>query len=224
MVRISRILTIVALAMVITAGLASNGSASSMSWGGQVFGGFDTFKMGDWNDAIDQANASGSNFDNVKSGYSFGVGPTLTVNGTWQLGAHFEMLMGKKSDDAASGQSLQPSANAFGVSAMYLFPSKSSMSYALGGGVDYMTLTGKLDSPGTSAKIEGSGVGGQLLGMTNYAFSPMFSGNLSAGYRLANISIDKIGGSSTSGSPLQSEDYSGVIARVGISFHQPSHN
>jgi hypothetical protein len=224
MVRIPRILTIVALAMVITSGLASNGSAATMSWGGQVFGGFDTFKMGDWNDAIDAANAGGSTFDKVNSGYSFGLGPTLTVNGQWQLGAHFEMLMGKKSEDATSGQTLSPSSNAFGVSAMYLFPSKTSMSFGLGGAVDYMTLTGKVEGTVPDAKIEGSGVGGQLLGMTSYAFSPMFSGSLTAGYRLANINIDKVGGTSTTGSPLQSEDYSGVIARVGLSFHQPSHN
>ena len=53
--------------------------------------------------------------------------------------------------------------------------------------------------------------------------APRFSGNLTAGYQIANIKIDKIGGidPATAGSTLQHEDYSGAVVRLGISVHQP---
>jgi hypothetical protein len=208
-----------ALAMV---SLAATVSASSMRWGGEVWGAFNTHTMGDWNDAIDQANASGSNFDNIKSGFSFGVGPTMIVNNQWQFGAHYERLNAKSSEDASIQQKLSPSANSFGVSGMYLFPSKGMAAFGLGLSLDFTNLSGNLEASGTELKIEGSGVGGQLLGSARYAFSPMFSGNLTAGYRLANIDIDTVGGASTAGSSLNSEDYSGLVVRAGLSLSQPA--
>src|SRR5689334_8807167 len=99
-----------ALAMV---SLVATVSASTMRWGGEAWGAFNTHTMSDWNDAIDQANASGSNFDNIRSGFSFGVGPTMIVNNQWQFGAHYERLMAKSSEDASIQQKLSPSANSF---------------------------------------------------------------------------------------------------------------
>jgi len=220
MLRFSRFTLFVVMALLaLTAGAAS---AASMRWGGQAWGAFNTHSMGDWNDAIDQANASGSNFDNINNGYSFGVGPTVMVNDTWQFGVHYERLIAKKSTDSVSNEELKPAANAFGVSGGYWFPSHSQMNFGLGVSVDYMKLAGTLSDPTTEAKIDGSGVGGEVMGMANWGFTPMFAANFGAGYRFANINIDEIGGTSTAGSPLQNEDYSGLSLRVGFSLTQPA--
>jgi hypothetical protein len=60
------------------------------------------------------------------------------------------------------------------------------------------------------------------MGMANWGFTPMFAGNFGAGYRFAKINIDDIGGQSTAGSGFDSEDYSGLSLRAGISLTQPA--
>jgi hypothetical protein len=109
---------------------------------------------------------------------------------------------------------------------MYMLPSKSTMMFGLGASIDYMTLGSKLTDPTntpTETKVEGKGVGFQLLAQGGYAFSPIFTGSLTAGYRIANITIDTIGGidPASVGSPLQHEDYSGLVLRLGVAVHQP---
>jgi hypothetical protein len=144
------------------------------------------------------------------------------VGNQWLLGAHFERLMPKSSKDGTT--EIKLGANAFGVSGMYMLPSKSTMSLGLGASIDYMTLASKIEDPTFTPpedKVEGKGVGFQLLAQGGYSFSPMFSGNLTAGYRIAKISIDTINGMDPSGSGLENEDYSGLVLRLGIAVHQP---
>lgn len=219
MFRKSRFVLLAVMALMLTAGAAS---AANMRWGAQAWGAFNTHSMGDWNDAIDAANSSGSDFDNITNGFSFGGGPTVMVNDTWQFGVHYERLVAKKSSDSVSNEDLKPAANAIGVSGGYLFPSTSQVNFGLGVSVDYMNLAGSLSDPSTSLDITGSGIGGQVMGMANWGFTPMFSGNLAAGYRFASIDIDEIGGVSASGSGLEKEDYSGLSLRVGFSLTQPT--
>src|SRR5262245_44337814 len=95
--RFSAVVAAIVCTIALSAG--SSSAASNMQWGLQAYGGFDTFAMDDWNTLIDQSNAGGSNFANIRSGYSFGVGPMVTVNDQWQFGAHYERLMAKKSSD-----------------------------------------------------------------------------------------------------------------------------
>lgn len=212
-----RSFVVVALAISAIALTAGISSASEMRWGANVFGAFNTFSMKDWNDIIDQSNSgSGSSFDNIKSGYSFGLGPFVVVGDQWQVGAHYEMLMAKKSE--YQGVSIKPKANSFGVSVDYLFPTQGKTSFSLGASGDYYTLNGELDDPTTTNKTKGSGAGGQVRGTASYAFAPEFAGFLSAGYRFADINIDTIGGQDVSASGLKSEDYSGLVLRVGISL------
>ncbi len=214
-----RSFVVVALALSTIALTASVSSAAGMRWGANVFGAFNTHSMKDWNDIIDASNAgSGSNFDNITSGYSAGLGPFVIVDDKWEIGAHYEMVMPKKSED--QGVSIEPKANSFGASIDYLFPAQGSMSFALGISGDYYTLNGELNDPTTNNKIKGSGVGGQVRATGNYAFAPEFAGFVSAGYRMADIDIDTIGGQDVSASGLKTEDYSGLVLRVGISLMQ----
>lgn len=218
MVRNFRIPAVLAFTVLAASFGAGTGSAATMQWGAQVYGSWDTRAMDDWNDLIDDANSSGSNYDNIRSGYSFGGGPVVTVNDVWQFGAHFEHLTAQTSEDA--GTEVKPSANAFGMTVGYMFPSTSSMNFGLYGAVDYLSLTSQLNYPGSENDVEGSGVGFQFGGTTNWNFTPTFAGNVSLGYRLADVNVDTIGGTDASGSGLESENYSGVCARVGFTFHQ----
>ena len=215
-IRIASVFAAVAFAAV---AVVSSSSAAEMRWGAQVFGSYDTHAMDDWNNVIDQANTSGSNFNNIHSGMAFGAGPVVTVNDSWQFGAHFERLMAKKSED--SGTEVKPVANAFGLSVGYLFPSHSPLNMGLFASFDDYTLASTVSDPTASNDVKGSGIGFSFGGTTNYAFSPMFAGNFSLGYRAADIKVDTIGGVDATGSPLSSENYSGVVARLGITLQQP---
>jgi len=208
------------LAVASLAAMTQPADAAGMQWGFQANGAFNTHAMDDWNDLIDQSNNSGSNFDNITSGLSFGAGPVMIVNEQWVLGAHFERLMPRKSED--QGTEVESAGNAFGASVGYLFPSASPFNFGLGVAMDYITLSGSLSDPTDSYDTEGSGMGFQINGLGRYAFSPVFSGLLSLGYRIADIEIDNIGGQDVSGSGLDSENFSGMTVRVGIELHQPN--
>lgn len=216
----ARITLCAVLAAASFAFLTSPADATTMQWGFQVNGAFNTHSMNDWNDIIDEANEFGSNYDNITSGFSFGAGPVLILNQQWILGAHFERLMPKTSED--QGIEIENSGNAFGASVGYLFPSASPMSFGLGVALDFITLSGSLSDPSDEFDTEGSGIGFQMNGMGRYAFNPMWSGVASVGYRIADIEIDNIGGQDVSSSGLDTEDYSGVMVRVGIELHQPT--
>lgn len=216
--RFKHVLVLAMCSLLWGAGVAA---ANPMQWGADVFGGFNTHSMSDWNDIIDQANSSGSNFDNIHSGFSFGAGPTMTT-GQWMWGADFERLMAKTS--SYQGTDVEPSANAFGVSVGYMIPSTGPMSWALKANVDWLTLTGDIHSststPST-ADTHGSGAGFQFLGVGTHSFTPAISGMLQLGYRFADVKIKDIAGQDVSSSGLTHEDYSGLVARVGFNFHQP---
>jgi hypothetical protein len=219
MLRSLRPATVLATVMLTSMLAVSSGSAATMRWGAQVFGGYDTHSMNDWNTAIDQANAGGSHFDNIKSGMAFGVGPTVLVDDRWQFGAHYERVMASKSED--QGTEVKPVANAFGVSAGYLFASQSPMNLGLFVSLDDMTLAGSLSNGTTTNKVKGSGFAWALGATSSYTFSSMFSGNLSLGYRGADINVDSIGGVDATGSGLDTENYSGMVARLGFTVQQP---
>jgi hypothetical protein len=221
MIRTLRIASALAIALCAVA-LSHNTSAAANAFGVELFGSWNTVTMGDWNDQIDLANASGTNYDNIENGYSFGFGPTLNVNGTWEFGAHYERLMAKKSSDETTQIEINPVANAFGVSAAYLFPSQTQFRFGLQAGLDMMHLANKLSDPSTEEDIEGSGVGFQFGALGRYAFNPSVSGQFSVGYRAADVDIESIGGQDPTGSGLESEDYSGVVLRAAFSFHQPA--
>ena len=212
--------TIRFLPLVLALTLAAAPASAAMKWGAEVFGAWNTHTMDGWNDAIDEANESGLDYESIENGFSFGAGPTLMVNDTWQFGAHFEMLMPKKSSDETTDIEIDTAANVFGASVGYWFPSASPMRFGLNGSIDYYTLASELSDPSETLDVEGSGVGFMIQGMGSYRFSPLFSGNLGLGYRIADIEIDEIGGEPVDGSlPFDSQDYSGLSVRAGLSMN-----
>lgn len=216
--RSSAVLAVAMLAFVAVAPAHS----ATFTWGAEGFGGFNTHSMSDWNDQIDLANANGSNFDNVKSGFSFGIGPYVMINNAWLISADYERVMPKKTDDSVSGQELDTSANAFLISGGYLFPSQTPMHFGLAGGIGFYSQTGKISDPSQDFDFDGSGVGFHILGLGEYDFSPMVAGALNVGYRSADIDLEKVNGQDASAAGI-SADYSGLALRVALKVHTTSH-
>lgn len=194
--------------------------AHAMGWGGDVFGAFSTHTMGDWNDAIDQANSSGANFDNVNNSFGGGLGLRLLPNPNWMIEGTWEPLFPSTKDDA-SGTELDLMANSFQGTATYFFPSTGKNKFGLGAGVGFYSLSGTLKSTGSpDIDLSGNTVGFHFMGTGEMSVSPGFSVFGSAGYRIAKVDDTKANDQSSD--PKLETDFSGFMARVGLSFYAPS--
>jgi hypothetical protein len=208
------VLSVVALAMVPTFAAAAAGP-----FGAEVFGSFNTFAMGDVNDAIDAENtAFGTNFDDVSSGISGGLGLRMWANQNWMLSARWEPLFVETESDAVGATGKQNlDANSFQFTGTYFFPSKNpTAKYGIGAGVGMYSIGGEVtDDAGNTADVEGSGPGFHFMGVGEWTMSPGFAFTGSAGYRVASVEIDNT-------SPTVNADYSGFMARAGLAFYLPS--
>jgi outer membrane protein with beta-barrel domain len=211
---IPKVLVILCLAL----GVAASPSGAG-TFGGEVFGAMNTYGMQDWNDAIDQANAGGSNFDQLGNGLTGGLGLRAWMTPSWMLQGSWEPLF-ESTKDAVTSQELDANANSFQVGASFFFPSTSSARYGLGAGLGYYALNGKITDPTSpDVEIKGSTIGFHFQGHGEWTVSPGFAVTSSAGYRVANIDDTEFDGSSAS--PKFSTDYSGFMGRLGLAFYIP---
>jgi len=186
-------------------------AVSAATFGGEVFGAYNTYSMEDVNDDIDALNAAGGDFDKFGSGMTGGLGLRMWASPQFMLAAHWEPLF-LETDD--SGVTLNADANSYQLTGGYFFPSTSNAKYGIGAGLGYYTLAGSIESPIGSTDADGSGVGFHVLGMGEWTVSPGFGITAGAGYRFADIEIDDSGG--------EKMDYSGFMGRVGLAFYLPS--
>ena len=182
-------------------------ASAAPTFGGEVFGAFNTYAMGDVNDAIDALNGLGADYDNVSNGLTGGLGIRMWANESWMFSGVWEPLF-ITIEDGQGGPDLTADASSYQFTGSYFFPSMSSARYGIGAGLGYYTLA---EDTG-----EGSGVGFHVLGMGEWTVSRGFSLTAGAGYRVADIEVDNAGGATA--------DYSGFMARVGLALYMPSGN
>jgi outer membrane protein with beta-barrel domain len=192
--------------------------AHAMTWGADVFGAFNTHSMGDVNDAIDAANASGSDFDKVSSSFGGGIGLRVKPNATWMFEGTWEPLFPSTEDNNISGDKINLNANSFQLTGTYWMPSQATNKFGIAAGLGYYTLNGKIESVGfPNVDVSGTGVGFHILGTGEWEVSPGFGFFGSAGYRMAKIDDTQFDDQSTS--PKSETDFSGFTARAGLAFY-----
>jgi hypothetical protein len=199
--------------------------AHATEWGGDVFGSFSTHTMKDWNDAIDASNAGGTDYNNVNKSFGGGLGLRVMPNQNWMIEGTWEPLFPSTQDQNNSGDKLNLKANSFQGTATYYFPSQGKNKFGLGAGVGVYSLSGKLESVGSpSVDLGGSTFGFHVLGTGEMPMSPGMSIFGSAGYRVAKIDDTTIGGQDAAarGTPKVATDFSGFMARAGLSFRMTS--
>jgi opacity protein-like surface antigen len=197
--------------------------ASAATFGAEVYGAFNTHSMGDWNDLIDQANASGADANNINNGITGGLDLRMWATPNWMFSAGWEPLF-LSTKDEVSGDKISTNANSIQLTGSYFFPTAGKAKYGIGAGLGYYMIGGKVESatPGTpEADITGSAVGFHILSQGEFAISPNFNFTAGAGYRFANVGDTKI--DDQSANPKFETDYSGFMARAGISFYMPQH-
>ncbi len=198
----------------VVAFMAAPGIASAVTVGGEVFGALNTYNMEDVNDALDLANASGADFDELSSGLTGGIGMRMWASPNWMLSATWEPLF-LETESSTTSETRNLDANSFQFGAAYFFPSVTPWKYGFGAGVGMYTIGGETTDPAatpTTTAVEGSGAGFHVMAMTEWTVSPGFSITGGAGYRMADIEIDN----STS-----TANYSGFMGRLGLAFYLP---
>jgi hypothetical protein len=177
------------------------------SFGGEVFGAFNTYAMGDVNDAIDALNGGGAEYDEIGNGMTGGLGLRVWATENWMFSGVWEPLFAT-TEDASGGPELTADASSFQFTGSYYFPSATNARYGIGAGLGYYSLS---EDTG-----EGSAVGFHFLGMGEWTVSRGFSVTGGAGYRVADVEVDNAGGASV--------DYTGFMARLGLAFYMPTNN
>jgi hypothetical protein len=202
----------------------------AMTFGGEVFGSFDTHSMSDWKDVTDQVNASGGNIDDPTNSWGGGLGLRMWPNANWMLAATWEPIFLTREESVTSDK-LNLNANSFQGTVGYFFPTAGPTKFGLGAGLGLYSISGKLeDGSGTAPDVDlsGTGVGFHLLGMMEWTVSPGFAISGGAGYRFAKISDTQFDDQSYGefiGDPSQGDfetDYSGLMLRAGLAFYMPS--
>jgi len=194
--------------------------AGATTWGGEVFGAFNTYSMKDWNDAIAAANLAGANIDEINSGFGGGLGVRVWPNTNWMIAGTWEPLFAS-TKESVSGDELKLTSNSFQATIGYFFPSASKGRFGIGAGPGMYLLNGKGTSAGSpDVEYKGTAIGFHVVGMGEWEVSPGFGITGTAGYRMANITDTEEDG--VSATPKFETDYSGVVLRAGMTFSMPS--
>ena len=215
--------TTLSLAVLVAAALAVVPmTTQAATFGGEVFGAFNTYSMGDWNDAIDESNDLGSEYNNMTNGLTGGLGLRTWANQNWMFSVVWEPLF-LNTEDETSDSKLSFDANSFQLTGAYFFPSTTNQRYGIGAGLGHYSVNGEAESGGTTVDLEGSTVGFHFMGLGEWRVSPGFAINAAAGYRIANVDEIEADGTvvENADGPIQT-DYSGFMSRVGLSFYLPS--
>ena len=195
--------------------------AHAMTWGGEVFGAFNTHSMSDWNDQIvAPVNQGGGNMDEFGNGFGGGLGLRFWPNNNFMLAATWEPIFLTRKEDV-TGAEFKLDANAFEATGGYFFPTTGPAKFGVGAGLGFYQMSGEITGTGTAdGDLTGSTVGFHFMGMMEWTVSPGFAVTGNAGYRIANIADTKL--NDVSSNPEFETDYSGLMLRAGLAFYMPS--
>jgi hypothetical protein len=200
-------------AIVFVGSLTAPTAATAVTFGGQVYGAFNTHSMEDWNDAIDESNDLGAEWDNVGSSFTGGLEARMWVNPNWLIAAGWEPLF-LSTEDGSSDAELSLNGHAFTATGGYFFPAAGNARYGVAAGLGLYVNSGELTSTGTSIDIQGNGVGFHFMGLGEWTVSPGFAVTGGVGYRIAKLSKTELtDGTNTVDSPYDN-DYSGFMGSV----------
>jgi hypothetical protein len=193
-------------------------ASAAPTFGGELFGAYNSYAMTDVNEQIQLANQNdGSTFDELSGSFTGGLGLRTWANTNWLFSASWEPLPSKTESGTTT---LDMNANSFQVNGAYFFPSSSTKArYGIGAGLGYYLLNGKIEDTGSTEDIGGNGVGFQVFGLSEWQVSPGFAVTGTAGYRNADFEIESENIAELHG---RGATYSGFMGRVGMAFYLPT--
>jgi len=208
------IIPLAALALVTVAAVP----AHAVTFGGEVYGAYNSYAMDDWNDLINEANQAGASIDEINGGIAGGIGLRLWANPNVMFAVAWEPLF---ASTEGSGAELNLDGNAFVGTVAYMVPVGERAKYGVGAGGGFYSLSGDVKDTGDpTVDLTGSVFGFHFLGLAEWNVSPGFGVTAGAGYRVAKIDDTEADGQSAN--PKFETDYSGFTGRVGVVFYLPS--
>ena len=210
-----RLLAGLTLVLIATAGRAA--PVQSAVWGVEVFGGWNSFAMGAFNDSLESLNqAVGSNFKKIESGVSGGLAVRMWASDQLLLRLEFEVMAA--STDADSGVTFDIGPGIATVSGTYFFQTGAGPRFGVGGGISSYSIMGELKGPGGKFKTSGTGFGLHGKGEVLVPFAGNWSLSGIVGYRYAKVDDIKVDtGTDTQGTGTEA-DFSGVMLRLGVAY------
>lgn len=207
------------VAVIAMLGASMTPASAATTFGGEVFGAYNSYAMNDVNDQLELANQSGGNFDELSGSFTGGLGFRAWANPNWMFSATWEPL---PSTTESGTEKLNMNSNSFMVNGTYFFPSATpNAKYGVGGGLSYYLLNGKYEDSSTSTSLDigGNGFGFQLFGTGEWQVSQGFAITGTAGYRNSDFEIESEDVSELHG---RGATYSGIMSRVGLAFYFPT--
>ncbi len=175
-------------------------------------GGIAGYRMGDLNDFLDDANfLTGTSFEQVNGGGSFGAALRLPLNPNAALELGYERLTGT-SEDASSAGKIDLDANLLTATISYYPPSYGGVLFGLGGGLGVVSSDAELR--GTQrVELDGTGPAFYLLGSLEVPIGPGAALTFDGGLRYAVVSDVESAGFLP---PNLDLDWTGPVLRGGL--------
>jgi hypothetical protein len=215
-----RMSRVAAFALAATVFLAPHGAHAQSGVGLRVFGGYNTYAMGDAEDIRRGLQIPPAQFSVPEDGPSFGVGAELA----WRRGLSFTFSyeriavgrMGEVKIGNQPGQETQFPCNALLLETEYRRRLKPRIMIGAAGGLGYYQLGEEVESPATGRDFEGESFGGQAFAIGEWEVTPAASLGLDVGYRWAKIGVDKV----NRAAPFTDieMDYSGLNTRIVLRY------
>ena len=204
-----------AWALAAAALVAAGPALAQTAVGVRVFGGYDTYAMGDAEDIRHALFIPSSEYSTPRDGYSMGVGAELAWRQSLSLTFSYERLTpGRMSE--VNGQKMQLPCNALLLEAEYRRRLRPRFMIGAGLGGGYYQLGEEIESPGTDRDLEGSAFGGQAFAIGEWEMTPVATLGLDIGYRAAKVGVDHV-----NREPPFTDvevDYSGLITRLVLRY------
>jgi hypothetical protein len=203
---------IAAAALIAAALLAWRPASAQTALGVRVFGGYNTYAMGDAEDIRRGLFRPAGDFPELKDGYSLGVGAELG----WRQFLSFTLSYERLAVGRLSDSDLQFPCNALLLEAEYRRRLRPRLMVGVAGGTGYYQLGEEIESPKTQRDFEGAAPGGQAYAIGEWELTPAGSVGIDLGYRWAKVGVDKVNREPPfTGIDV---DYSGLIARIMLRY------
>ena len=208
----------VALAAIASiAALLAPRAADAAPYGLRLFGGYNTYAMGDWDDVRRSLFLPASLAGDPSDGHSLGVSGEMGLGQSLTLTASYERLVpGRMSE--INGQQLQIPANAFLLEAEYRRRWRPRLMVGVGAGLGYYQLGDEVESPPTARNLEGESLGWQAFALGEWEWTSSLALGLDVGYRNAEVGVDEVNRHPPFTDTVM--DYSGLHTRLFIRVHE----
>ena len=181
-------------------------------WGIELYGGWSSYAMSDFNDSLASVNQTlGSNFQDITSGAAGGFGVRVWPSGNLLLRLDVDAMLADTED---GGVTFDVGPAGVSVGGTYFLTPEGTVRFGVGAGMGFYSIVGKIEGPGATIDTGGDLFDVHGTGEVMVTLGPGFSLNGILGYRHA-VADDLTFDDQRTKTEV---DFSGVMVRVGFAY------